>query len=76
MPPFGVVGDGVVGAHADPLRDRLVLLGFLRQCALGPERFLRRLTGGVSRVDHLRYMDVVVREGTYHLDGGDVSSGG
>ena len=39
---LGVVADLVVGAHADPLRDRAVLLELLRKRHLRPERLVRR----------------------------------
>ena len=36
-----VVADAVVRAHADPLRDRAVLLHLLREEELGAQRFVR-----------------------------------
>ncbi|KAL7135645.1 hypothetical protein ABFS83_11G112000 [Erythranthe nasuta] len=54
MAALGVVADGVVGAHADPVRDRPVLPLLLRQLLLYHERFVRRLqithTNSISSV--------------------------
>lgn len=43
MSSLGVVTNGVPGLHANPLRDRAVLLLLFAQDFLDFERFLRRL---------------------------------
>lgn len=43
MSSLGVVANGVPGLHANPLRDRAVLLLLFAQDFLDFERFLRRL---------------------------------
>ena len=43
---LGVVSDLVVGAKADPVRDRAVLAGLLGQRGLGADRLERRLERG------------------------------
>lgn len=40
---LGVVADGIVGAHPDPVRDRPVLPLLLRQLLLNHEGLVRRL---------------------------------
>ena len=50
MAALGVPFDGVVRAHANPLRQRSVLSLLLGQGALGAERLLRRLRKDKRRV--------------------------
>ncbi len=45
VPPLGVVADGVAGAHAEPLRDRTVLLQLLGKLLLDAERLQSGLKG-------------------------------
>ncbi len=42
VPPLGVVPDGVVRAEANPVRNRPVLLGLLRQLLLNLKRLVGR----------------------------------
>ena len=49
MPALGVVPDGVVGAHADPVGDGAVLAHLLGQLLLDPEGLVRRLRGDAAQ---------------------------
>jgi hypothetical protein len=48
VPALGIVADGVVGAHADPVRDGAVLLHLLAQLLLDEERLLGRHGDGLA----------------------------
>lgn len=43
MPALGIVPNGVIGTHADPVRNRAILPKLLRQLFLNPESLLGRL---------------------------------
>jgi hypothetical protein len=58
---LGVVANGVARAHANPLRDRAVLLGRLRQRRLGPEGLVRGHFSMAPRCRHFLLDAIEVR---------------